>query len=338
MTCRKICIVIALMVLSISAIVGADQRILDVGRFSSTVNEVPVEVILAQHGSEPIKRMRARDLRTDWGDHLRKIVRFTGVVDSVEIGSLIDNPLNHSLWLRLEDEVTGVYPLDVPDLPETYERGHTYEFTGFLIRDERLAEFKKDAYPKNHVYAFQIRPVVFASPPMSAVQPEEASPAAPTAAAVKKSWEGPFVGFGLGLGLAQASAMYLGESEDSDIASVLPVQIRFGYGLSKSTVLYGSVFGARVLSGPASGEWGEPLGLLGVMVRGNWNRGDYWFSSLGGSLSDDPVRTIAFRGGYGHEVHPGFSLEGASTLEYLNYEGVSVFTFVLDVTFNYHFY
>ena len=180
--------------------------------------------------------------------------------------------------------------------------------------------------------------VVFAQPPLRAVQSGETSQAASTAGVVKKSWEGPLFGFGLGLALAQASATYEGESEDSPIGSGLPVQIRFGYGLSESTVLYGSVISARVLSGDFAGEWTETLGLFGCMFRGGWNRGDYWFSSLGASLRGDPVRSIAFRGGYGTEVHPGLSLEGASTIEYLNYEGLSVIGFLLDLTFNYHFY
>ena len=67
------------MVLSIRAILVANPNI--PGEFSSTVNGVPVQVTLSPQGEEPIKTMRARDLRTDWADHVGKFVRFTGVVE-----------------------------------------------------------------------------------------------------------------------------------------------------------------------------------------------------------------------------------------------------------------
>ena len=153
----------------------------------------------------------------------------------------------------------------------------------------------------------------------------------------QKSWEGPIFGFGLGLGLAQATLQSQGESEDSPIGSGLPVQIRFGYGLSENTVLYGSVISARILSGDFSGEWTEPSGLVGFMFRGSRYSRDYWFSSLGASFRGDP-RALEFRGGYGHEVHPGISLEGASSIGYVSFGYESLIGFQLDLTFNYHFY
>ena len=180
---------------------------------------------------------------------------------------------------------------------------------------------------------------VFAQPLLSAVQSGEASPAAPTAEAeaVKKSWEGPVFGFGLGLGLAQATLQSQGESEDSPIGSGLPVQIRFGYGLSERTVLYGSVITARILSGEFAGEWTGASGLVGVMVRGSRYSQDYWFSSLGASFQGDP-RALEARGGYGYEIHPGLSVEGASSIGYVSFGYESVIGFQLDLTFNYHFY
>lgn len=59
--------------------------------------------------------------------------------------------------LRLEDYRNEVYPLDSPNLPTEYQRGHKYEFTGFLIRYEAHAKFQKDGSVKNRVYAFEIR-------------------------------------------------------------------------------------------------------------------------------------------------------------------------------------
>ena len=154
---KTLCIVIVLMVLSIGAIIGAERiRILELGRFSSTLNGVPVEVSLARvarQGGEPIEPMRARDLRRNWMDHVGKFVRFTGVVEYAEKSSRTKKIRR----LTLEDYRNEVYPLDSPRLPETYERGHKYEFTGFLMRYEEHAEFKKDGYVKNRVYAFEIR-------------------------------------------------------------------------------------------------------------------------------------------------------------------------------------
>ena len=153
----------------------------------------------------------------------------------------------------------------------------------------------------------------------------------------KKSWEGPVFGFGLGLGLAQATVQSQGESEDSAIGSGLPVQFRLGYGLSESTILYGSVITGRVLSGEFAGEWTGATGLVGVMVRGNRYSRDYWFSSLGASFEGDP-RALEARGGYGYEVHPGFSVESAASIGYINVWDTSIIGFQLDLTFNYHFY
>ena len=181
--------------------------------------------------------------------------------------------------------------------------------------------------------------VVFSQPPLGAVQSGETSQPAKAAETVQKSWEGPVFGFGLGLGLAQATLQSLGASEDTPIGSGLPVQIRLGYGISESTILYGSVITARILSGEFAGEWTTTLGLVGVMVRANRYSQNYWFTALGASFEGSPSRALAGRGGYGYEVHPGLSVEGASSIEYLTVGGgESIIGFQLDVTFNYHFY
>ena len=155
MTCRKFCIVIALMVLSISAIIGAKERFHIAGWFSSTLNGVPVQGSITLFPSaESIKAMRTEDLVGNWAAHEERFVRFTGVVESVETGFRTEKVRR----LTLEDDTIDVYPLDSRYVPETYERGHKYEFTGFLIRYEEHAEFKKDGYPKIRVYAFGIWP------------------------------------------------------------------------------------------------------------------------------------------------------------------------------------
>ena len=183
--------------------------------------------------------------------------------------------------------------------------------------------------------------VVFAQPPLRAVQSGETSQAASTTEAVKKSWEGPLFGFGLGLGYASEEVSVLGETLVGATGGIMPVQIRLGYGFSDRTVLYGSVLGLRSLA--SEGEWGEPGGFLGMMFRGRARRSDrlaspYGFGSLGASFSGDPVRTYGFRGGYGVEVYPGLSLEGAGMFLYAGGEGVAVNGYSFDLTFNYHFY
>lgn len=179
--------------------------------------------------------------------------------------------------------------------------------------------------------------VVFAQPPLSAVQSGETSQAAPMAEAVKKSWEGPFSGFGIGLGIARDTVEYRGVSVDTPLVGMLPVRVRLGYGLSDSAILYGSIFSFRALNGSSAGEWVEPAGVLGMMFRRGRDSRYYGFAALGAGFGSDP-RSIYFRGGSGTEVYPGISLEGACLIEYLNIEDVSFTTVVLDLTFNYHFY
>ena len=142
---------IALMVLSIGAILVANPNIL--GGFSSTVNGVPVQVTLSPQGEEPIKTMRARDVRTDWADHVGKFVRFTDVVEFTQTGFRTEKIRR----LTLEDYTTDVYPLDAPNLPTEYHREHKYEFTGFLMKYESHAQFRKRGITTIRIYAFEIR-------------------------------------------------------------------------------------------------------------------------------------------------------------------------------------
>ena len=124
MTCRKFCIVIALMVLSISAIVGAKEISLILGRFSSTLNGVPVQVKMFQQGKGTITTMRTEDLVENLADYDGRFVRFMGTVRSIDV--------SESKQVLLKGADILVYPLDARHVPMEYQEGHVYEFTGFL--------------------------------------------------------------------------------------------------------------------------------------------------------------------------------------------------------------
>ena len=178
--------------------------------------------------------------------------------------------------------------------------------------------------------------VVFSQPPLSAVQSGETSQTAPTAETVQKSWEGPFFGLGLGLGYGQGSFSAGGASIDTGTSAGLAGQIRLGYGLSDRAVLYGSLRSFNFGTG-----WTLPAGLLGFMFRGRDNTPYYGFAALGASVARDEIfqtRALYITGGSGAELYKGLSLEGTGTYEYANLAGVSSTAFILDLTFNYHFY
>ena len=151
MTSRILCIVIALMVLSISAILVANPNIL--GEFQSTLNGVPIKVTISPQDNVQVNTMRYRDLRQDWGEHVGRFVRFTGVVEWVD-KSIRTKKVRK---LTLEGYTVDVHPLDAPNLPEVYHKGHKYEFTGFLMRYEKHAQFRKSGFAAMRVYAFEIR-------------------------------------------------------------------------------------------------------------------------------------------------------------------------------------
>ena len=177
--------------------------------------------------------------------------------------------------------------------------------------------------------------VLFAQPPLSAVQSGEASQAASTMETVEKSWKGPLFGFGLGLGFANLSVETFGFEEESGIFSVLPVKVRLGYGLSDSAVLYGVVGGERDFSG----EWITPYVALGMMFRGRRDSRYYGFVALGSSFEDDLLGSyLTLRGGSGIEVHPSLSVETTGHVKLWQIESVFVTGSVFDLTFNYHFY
>ena len=178
--------------------------------------------------------------------------------------------------------------------------------------------------------------VLFAQPPLSAVQSGEASQAALTMETAEKSWKGPLFGFGLGLGFASLSLDTFGsEAEESGLFSVLPVKVRLGYGLSDSAVLYGVVGSERDFSG----GWITPYVALGMMFRGRRDSRYYGFAALGSSFEDDLLGSyLTLRGGSGIEVHPSLSVEVTGHVKLWEIERVFLTGSVFDLTFNYHFY
>ena len=154
---KTLCIVIALMVLSISAILVANPGIL--GGFSSTLNMVDVKVTIS--GSDLpffIPELSVEDLRQNWREHEGRIVKFTGrVVD--------EDPLGPSFLGRLPEKLilegypfVEVYLLDSPNL-EPYELGDEYGFVGFLMSYERHLPFEDRGARVLRVYAFKSWPL-----------------------------------------------------------------------------------------------------------------------------------------------------------------------------------
>ena len=195
MSCRILCIVTALIILSISALLVANPSILgavepeitgdvnrdgvvnildlvevasqfgeqgehaaDVGEFQSTLNGVPIKVTISPQDNADVDTIRARDVWHASPDG--RFVRFTGVVDYVKKTrlDLLDFQSPEVVRsLSLEGYPIDVYPLDAPNLPEEYQTWHKYEFTGFLMRYVSHADFSSSGYSKLRVYAFKIR-------------------------------------------------------------------------------------------------------------------------------------------------------------------------------------
>ena len=141
------------MLLSISAILIANPNLL--GQFKSTLNGVPVQVTIApQETDAHIQTMRLRDLQRDYNLHMGKIVRVTGVAKFASYFFRTDRVREISLE---GDDLVYVHPLDAPNLPAKYHRGHKYEFTGFLMKYESHAQFSKRGVTTIRIYAFEIR-------------------------------------------------------------------------------------------------------------------------------------------------------------------------------------
>ena len=151
---KTLCIVIALMVLSVGAIIGANPGIL--GEFSSTLNGHPVQVTISRQDNGTITTMRTEELVENWIDHNQQFVRFIGTVKSVgEISLQLDidpaEPFNKNNLPVPTVENLLVFPLDAPHLPAEYQEGHVYEFTGLLIIKLDSLSIDLD------IYAFEIR-------------------------------------------------------------------------------------------------------------------------------------------------------------------------------------
>ena len=143
---KTLCIVIALMVLSVSAILVANPKIL--GGFSSTLNGVPVQVTIARQDNGTITTTRPEDLLENWEDYDGRFVRFRGTVRSIGV--------SESKQAKLSVGNFTVYPLDAPYLPEV-QPGHEYEFTGFFVAYNVNAIGGVVAHGFLGVYAFEIR-------------------------------------------------------------------------------------------------------------------------------------------------------------------------------------
>ena len=153
MNSRILCVVTALIVLGISAILVANPGI--VGEFQSTLNGVPIKVMISPQDNADINTMRARDLRKNPEDRDGRFVRFRGVVEETyDFSNILEDPT----MLVLEGYPSiHVYPLDAPNLPEVYQTGHKYEFTGFLMQFERHSQFDESGFATMRIYAFEIR-------------------------------------------------------------------------------------------------------------------------------------------------------------------------------------
>ena len=156
-----ICILIALAVLSISALLIAGPAPFIFDGFFSTLNGVPIHVILATDIIEPLTTLDSQELRDNWADHEGKFVRFTGIVASVDTD--VRTEQLRKLHLQGYPSV-HVYPLNLRNPPKTYRLGK-YEFTGFLVRYEEHVPNQQDGLPILRVYVCNIRLVHAADVP-----------------------------------------------------------------------------------------------------------------------------------------------------------------------------
>ena len=152
MTRKTLCIVIALMVLSISAIglsVHFDEE------FQSELNGFPVKVTISGDLPFTASDMSVEELRANWRRHQGEIVTFTGRVADQDGNELIGTPAEK---VTLEGyPFVEVYPLGAPDLPIEYQLRGEYRFTGFLMSYERHVPFEDRGARFLRVYAFKIR-------------------------------------------------------------------------------------------------------------------------------------------------------------------------------------
>lgn len=161
-----ICIVIALAVLSSCAYLIGDQPWQEIADFQSTFNKVPISVLLYRPGHErPFKAMDIQELLKYSDIYDGQFVRFTGTVDF----DFTDSHIKQLRRIKLSGypydpllsgyTIVNVYPRNLLNPLETYERGQKYEFTGFLVRYEEHMENMPKGQPTLRLYAFDIRHV-----------------------------------------------------------------------------------------------------------------------------------------------------------------------------------
>lgn len=160
---KTLCILIALAVLSLSALLIANHVEVIFAKIASTLNGTPMTITLARDAYDTIKTLDIQELRDNWGDHEGKFVRFTGIV-------AIANPAFQAKWVEdvvkdpqvewlilAGDPHVEVYTRDAQHHPETYEQGQKYQFTGFLIKYSEYNPKNKRGYTNLRIYAFDIR-------------------------------------------------------------------------------------------------------------------------------------------------------------------------------------
>lgn len=157
---KTLCILIALMVISLSACLIGEMPWQEIAVFNSTFNKVPIDVTLTRMGHElPFEAMDIQELLKYSDIYEGQFVRFTGTVNF----DFTDSRNKQLQRIELADySVAGyptvnVYPLDLLNPPETYERGETYEFTGFFVQYKEHRTNQLEGQPILRVYAFDIR-------------------------------------------------------------------------------------------------------------------------------------------------------------------------------------
>ena len=159
-----LCILIALMVLSLSALLLAHHVLFIFAEIASTLNGEPITVTLAK-AYLPVKAIDIQELRDNWKDHDGKFVQFTGSVALIKpafytrvLEDVVQKAQVEQLILAGDPHVE-VYIRDAQRQPETYEQGQTYEFAGFLIKYDKYNPRKRRSYTNLRVYAFDIQPL-----------------------------------------------------------------------------------------------------------------------------------------------------------------------------------
>ena len=188
--------------------------------------------------------------------------------------------------------------------------------------------------------------VVFSRPPPGSVQSGEASEAASTAGAVKKSWEGPFLSIGGGVGYfyrersgersegsrfdGTYSTVWVREQTASTV--LFPLDLRLGIGLTNRFVLYAV---GRSSFYAAASQW-DPVALgAGLMV--GLRRSGISYMLFDATLARNQ-EFFEITVGSGYDIVPSLALEstvGLSMVPDLPESGIGV---AVAFTLNYQLY